>query len=461
MRPDDVNMHDDVSQHPPGASARARRVSHAVMRPLERFIHVQAASGMVLLLCAAIALAWANTRWGVYYDALWEAELEVGVGGWVLHMSLHAFINDVLMAVFFFVIGLEVRLAIHGGELSSFRRASLPVIAAIGGMVVPAGIYFLVNPVTAREGWGVPVSTDTAFALGILALLGARVVPSLRVLLLAIAIIDDIVAIVIIAVFYSSGIELPGILLASIGLLAIVGLQRLGVRHVVAYAGPAIVVWAGCWWAGIHPTVAGILVGLLTPAKTWYGHHGFLDAAYRHLATITRGVGVPNWKAVDVERPMSELRRAQREAVSPAERIEAAMHAWAAFAIMPIFALANAGIDFSSVDLGAAPRLAAGISSGLVVGKLAGIVSAVWIAVKVGISELPPPVTWRGIVVIAAVAGVGFTMALFIANLAFRDREALQDISSIAVLVASAVSGLLALVLGRILLPKPNAPQEA
>ena len=459
MRPDGVNGFDDVSEHPPGASARARRVSRAVMRPLERFIHVQAASGIVLLLCAAIALAWANSRWGGTYAALWETHFAVGIGHWMFRMSLHSFVNDVLMAVFFFVIGLEIRREIHDGQLRSVRRASLPVFAAIGGMAVPAAIYMLVAPAHVREGWAVPMSTDTAFALGILALLGARIAPSLRVLLLAVAMIDDIVAITIISIFYSSGLNLFGVVLAVIGLGAILGLQRFGVRHVIAYAGPAIAVWAGCWQAGIHPTVAGILVGLLTPAKTWYGHQGFVDAAYRHLATIARRLGLPNRTTLDVKRPMSDLRRAQREAVSPVERIEAAMHAWAAFAIMPIFALANAGIDFARVDIGAAPRLVAGVVGGLVVGKLAGIVGAVWIAVRLGIAELPSHVTWRGIVVLGAVAGVGFTMALFIANLAFRERGT-QDLATIAVLLASAVAGLLALTLGLILLPKPEAARE-
>jgi NhaA family Na+:H+ antiporter len=271
-----------------------------------------------------------------------------------------------------------------------------------------------------------------------------------------VAIIDDIVAIVIIAIFYSSRLNLFGVVIAFAGLGAILGLQRLGVRHIVAYAGPAIAVWVGCWQAGVHPTIAGILVGLLTPARTWYGHQGLVDAGYRHLATIARRLGLPNRNGLDVKLPMSELRLAQREAVSPVERVEAAMHAWAAFAIMPIFAFANAGIDFGRVDIGSAPRLVAGIVGGLVLGKLAGIVVGVWIAVRLGIAQLPPRVTWRGIVVLGAVAGVGFTMALFIAGLAFQERGT-QEIATIAVLLASAFSGLLAVTLGLILLSKHAA----
>jgi NhaA family Na+:H+ antiporter len=457
MTDDDPNPFDNVAEHPPGASPGARRVSRAVMRSLERFIRVQSASGILLLMAAAVALAWANTRWDAAYEALWERQLELAIGGWSVRMSLHSFVNDVLMAIFFFVIGLEVRREIHGGELSNFRRASLPVIAAVGGMAVPAGIYLLFGPADAQAGWSVPVSTDTAFALGVLALLGSRIVPSLRVLLLTIAIVDDLVAIVIIAIFYSTGIELRGVVLTLTGLGAILGLQWFGVRRVAAYVAPALVVWTGCWWAGIHPTIAGILVGLLTPARTWYGHKGFLDAAYRHLGTIARGLKIPDRRSRDIRHPMSELRRVQREAVSPVERIEAALHPWAAFVIMPVFVFANAGINFASADLAAAPRLIVGVVAGLVLGKLAGIVLASRIAVKLGIAELPPQVSWHGMVIVGAVAGIGFTMALFIADLAFTGRPVLQDVSTVAVLIASAASALLALILGRILLPPAGA----
>jgi NhaA family Na+:H+ antiporter len=261
-------------------------------------------------------------------------------------------------------------------------------------------------------------------------------------------------AIVIIAIFYSSGIEPRGAILAVIGVIAIVGLQWFGVRRAAAFAAPAIVVWSGCWWAGIHPTVAGILVGLLTPARTWYGHAGFIEAAYRHLGSIERGLRIANHTPGDVARPMSALRLAHREAVSPVERIELAVHAWAAFIIMPLFAFANAGIDFRSVDLSAAPLVVAGVVIGLVVGKLIGIVVAARIVVKLGITKLPPQVTWRGIVVVGAVAGIGFTMALFITNLAFKGYPMLQQVSTVAVLVASAAAALLALALGHLLLPR-------
>jgi NhaA family Na+:H+ antiporter len=425
------------------------------MRSLERFIHVQAMSGVILLAAAAMALAWANSPWGGAYDAVLATRFELQVGRWSVGTSLKSVVNDVLMAIFFFVIGLEVRRRMHGGELGTLREAALPIIAALGGMVVPAAIYVMaVGPFgDASAGWGVPVSTDTAFALGVLALLGSRIAPNMRVLLLAIAIIDDVLAVLMIAIFYSSRIDPRGICVAVAGISAVLVLQRFGVRRVASYVIPAVVVWIGIWWAGIHPAFAGIVVGLLTPARTWYGHEGLADAARHHIEVIDRPAS-GGTRLRDLARSMLELRRAHREAVSPVERIEAALHTWTAFAIMPMFAFANAGIDFGQVDVAAAPRLAVGVVAGLVVGKLAGIVLASAGAVKLGIARLPIGVTWRGVAVVGAVAGIGFTMALFIANLAFAARPDLRDVATTAILCSSAVSVVLALLVGRVVLSK-------
>lgn len=445
-----------VSEHPPGASAAARRVSRAVMRPLERFIRVQAASGIVLVTATGLALVWANSPWRGAYEALFATRLALSIGPWSVATSVGFLINDVLMAVFFLAIGLEMRRELHEGELRSLRRAALPIAMSLGGMVVPAAIYVMIAGAVGKlsAGWGVPVSTDTAFALGVLALLGPRITPGLRVLLLAIAIIDDLLAILIIAIFYSAGIELRGIALALGGIGGILILQRFGVRRAMAYAAPAAVVWLGTWWAGIHPTIAGVIVGLLTPARTWYGAEGLAEAARRHVQEIDRPVRTGGTRLRALARSMFELRRAHREAVSPVERVETALHVWAAFVIMPVFAFANAGVDFSRVDLALAPRLAAGIATGLVVGKLAGIVIAGAGSVKLGIAELPLGVTWRGIAVIGAVAGIGFTMALFIARLAFSGQSAVRDVAIVAVLSASAVAAVFALILGRVALPR-------
>lgn len=425
------------------------------MRSLDRFIHVQAMSGVVLLAAAAIALAWANSPWGGVYEALLATRLELQVGRWSVGTSLKFLVNDVLMAIFFFIIGLEVRRRMHGGELGTLREAALPIIAALGGMAVPAAIYLMAvgSFGDASAGWGVPVSTDTAFSLGVLALLGSRIAPNVRVLLLAIAIIDDVVAILVIAIFYSSRIDPRGICVAAAGISAVLILQRFGVRRVASYVIPAMVVWIGIWWAGIHPTFAGIIVGLLTPVRTWYGHEGLADAARHHIEVIDSPAS-GGTRIRDLARSMLELRRAHREVVSPVERMEAALHTWTAFAIMPVFAFANAGIDFGQVDVAAAPRLVVGVVTGLVVGKLAGIVLASAGAVKLGIARLPVGVTWGGVAVVGAVAGIGFTMALFIANLAFAERPDLRDVATTAILCSSAVSVVLALLVGRVVLSK-------
>jgi NhaA family Na+:H+ antiporter len=434
------------------------------MQPLERFIRVQAASGIVLLATAGCALVWANSPWGESYRAFFATRFEIAVGPWSVATSLDFLIDDVLMAMFFLVIGLEVRRELHGGSLGSLRRAALPIAGALGGMVVPAAIFvMLVGAVgDASVGWGVPISTDTAFALGVLALLGPRIAPGLRVLLLAIAIVDDLLAILIIAVFYSSGIALTGIVVAFGGIGGILILQRFGVRNVLAYVVPAVVIWFGIWRAGIHPTIAGVLVGLLTPARTWYGPEGLAAAARHHIEESERPADSGGTRLRDIARSVFELRRAHREAVSPVERVETALHVWAAFFIMPVFAFANAGIDFDQVNVAGAPRLAAGVAAGLVVGKLVGVLLACAGAVKLGIAELGRDVTWRGIAVIGAAAGIGFTMALFIANLAFAGRPELRDVAFVAVLFASAVAAGLALILGRVLLRRPakNQPDE-
>ncbi|MBA3818082.1 MAG: Na+/H+ antiporter NhaA [Deltaproteobacteria bacterium] len=450
-----------VTDVPPGASHQAVRVARAVFRPLERFLHIQAASGIVLVVAAVIALGWANSPWAGTYSAVFEAPIQLGIGGHGLEVSVRFVINDVLMAIFFFVVGLEIRREMHAGELSDLRRAALPIAAAIGGMIVPALIYLAFNPSgPAASGWGVPMATDIAFAVGVLALLGSRVPPSLRVFLLALAIIDDIGAILVIAVFYSSGIELTGLGIALLGIAAIVGLQRFGVRRVSAYVVPAAVVWAGVYSAGIHPTIAGVIVGLLTPAVAWYGPRRFVASAREDLGQIAE-ITRQDAPTPDFSEPMTKLRRSQREVLSPVERIESAMHPWVAFGIMPVFALANAGVNVGDAGLGTMPLIAVGIAAGLVVGKLVGVLAASMLAVKLGIASLPRGATWRGVGVVGLVAGIGFTMALFIAELAFAGRPALHGVAKIGVLLASAAAALATLVVGRLLLDARPVPGAA
>jgi len=441
------------SPAPPEAWQPARRLAEHIIKPIERFLHIQAASGIVLLVAAVAALVWANSPWGHLYERLWQAPVSIGVGSFTFTHSIRFLINDGLMVVFFFVVGLEIRREIHEGELSEPRRAALPVAAALGGMVMPAVIYLLLNPERpARDGWAVPMATDIAFAVGVLALLGRRVPASIRVLLLAVAIIDDIGAIVVIALFYSTGVVWAGLALAGGGVALVVVLQRIGVRLPLAYVPPGAIIWAGMLWGGVHPTIAGVVLGLLTPVRPWFGAHGFLSAAQAAIERV-RGQVDRGHDARELIAPLADLGEARREALSPVVRIEAALHAWVAFGVMPLFALANAGVNVRDVNLGGpdSTPLLLGIIAGLVIGKPVGILLASLAAIRLGIATLPAGVTWTGVTLVGCVAGIGFTMAIFVAGLAFPDAGHL-GVATLGVLAASAVAAVVGLVVGRLLL---------
>jgi len=448
---------------PPEASARALAVRDRVVRPIERFLQIEASAGIVLLACALLALGWANSPWSAGYHALWHLPIGFRVGPVAFERDLHFWINDGLMVVFFFVVGLEIRRELHAGELSTPRRAALPVIAALGGMLAPALIYLALNPAPpGRQGWGVPTATDIAFAVGVLALLGRRVPAALRVLLLALAIIDDIGAILIIAIFYSSGVAASGLMIAGAGVLAVLVLQRFAVRKPLAYLAPALLIWGGMLRSGVHPTIGGVVIGMLTPVRPWFGRKGFLHAAGEALADFRDRAG--NHEAAhQLVSPLEKLNQARREAVSPVVRLETSLHPWVAYLIMPLFALANAGVTFDQVDFGeGAVPVAVGIGLGLVAGKPLGIVLASLLAVRLRIAALPGGIALKHLVVLGAVSGIGFTMSLFVAQLAFQS-PGLLGVGKLAVLVGSGLSAVLGLALGWLLLPgsAPVAAQAA
>ena len=449
------------SHLPPEARRPIVRVARALLRPVERFLAIEAASGLILLFAAAIALAWANSPWADHYHALWQTRLGFTVGDHTVSASLHYLINDVLMAIFFFVVGLEIRREMHGGELSDLRRAALPIVAALGGMVAPALLYLALAPAGARAGWGVPMATDIAFAVGVLALLGRRVPPALRILLLALAIIDDIGAIIVIALFYSGGVSAQGFAIAGAGIAAVLALRALGVRRALAYVPAGAVIWIGVAKAGVHPTIAGVIIGLMTPARAWYGVQRFLTESRQRLDEVEVACADGHADPHALHQPLAELGRAHREATSPVERLEHLLHPWVAYLIMPVFALANAGVDLSGLDVTAAPGALAGVIVGLVVGKPLGILLACALAVRLGVARLPRGIDARGLVVVGVVAGVGFTMALFIAGLAFPAAPDLHGVAKLGVLLASASAAVLAYGLGRALLPLAPAAGSA
>ncbi len=434
----------------------AQQAVRLIAKPLEQFLKIQAASGILLLICAVVAMVWANSPWQSSYFAIWHTHIHFSFGPIEFDRDLHFVINDILMVLFFFVVGLEIRRELHQGELSELRRASLPAAAALGGMVVPAAIYAAFNHGTpAAAGWGVPMATDIAFAVGVLALLGKRVPAALRVLLLALAIIDDIGAILVIAIFYSSGGDyLGGLSVVGAGVLGVVLLQRIGVRSPWAYVVPGFVVWLGFLDAGVHPTIAGVLLGLMAPVRSWFGTTGFIEEAESALDDFRHVAARSDHDEHDLVHALERIRQARTEALPPVVRLEEALNPWVAFGIMPLFALANAGVTVGAVDLGAAgaTALATGVAVGLALGKPLGIVGFSLLAVALGLSTLPRGVDAKGLIVVGLLGGIGFTMALFIGQLAFSDAASL-GVAKLAVLVASAVTGILGLVVGWLMLP--------
>lgn len=452
-----------LAPNPPEASDLARRVTAKFLRPLEHFLHVEAASGIVLLVAAVVALVWANSSWASSYEHLWHTPITFGFGESVFTQTLHFWINDGLMVIFFLVVGLEIRREIYEGELADLRRAALPVAAAIGGMAAPALIYLALNDAPApRQGWGIPMATDIAFAVGVMALLGKRVPAALRVLLLALAIIDDIGAILVIAIFYSQGISWMWLLVAAAGVLGVTVFQRLGVRRALAYVLPGAALWVGMLQAGIHPTIAGVILGLLTPVRAWFGKEGFVAATRDAVENFRVHIQREGHDVHDLQEPLRRIEQAQREALSPVVRIQTALHPWVAFGIMPLFALANAGVSLRGLsDLDASSiSVILGVLLGLVVGKPLGILAASFASVKLGICTLPRGVTWGGILLVGLVAGIGFTMAIFIAGLAFADATLLAA-AKLAVLISSGLAAVAGLLTGRLLLPAAPPPGAA
>jgi NhaA family Na+:H+ antiporter len=425
-----------------------------IFRPFERFMHIEASSGIVLMIAVMIALAWANWPGSHSYHDIWHMPLSIQFGEWRISQSLHFFINDVLMTIFFLVVGLEIRREMHEGALANARLAALPLIAAFGGIVVPACIYVFINTdAQLRNGWAVPTATDIAFAVGVLTLLGKRVPAQLRILLLAIAIIDDIGAILVIAFFYSSGVKISGLLIAAAGVVLVRVYNYHGIRSAWPYVVPGAVVWIGVLMAGVHPTIAGVALGLLTPVVTPVDRQTLFDTATDMFGKLRDRLTGPDDDPHNTVSSLQKLKSMQRELIPPVLRVQLALHPWVAFGIMPIFALANAGVvvDQAALQAITTSTVSLGVIAGLVLGKPIGIALASLIAVRIGMATFPPGVNVNGLWVIGTLAGIGFTMSIFLGQLAFADAATLAT-AKMAILVASTVAAILGLVLGKQLL---------
>ncbi len=424
-------------------------------KPLRQFLKIEVASGVVLFVATLIAVAAANTQFRDLYNSLWNMTLTVGIDDWKLSYPLWYWVNDGLMTVFFFLVGLEIKREIVTGELRDVRRVISPVVAAVGGAAIPAVIYLLLlGDHPGQQGWAVPMATDIAFVVGALALLGKRVPHGLKVFLLTLAIVDDIIAVLIIAVFYSAKLNFAWLSIAAFGVAGVVVMNRLGVRTVVGY----LIVGAGVWLctlkSGIHPTISGVVLGLLTPAVPLISRNMLGRGLKKALNIVESDLKEDSVKLSDV---MEEVDFTTRESLSPLERFEANVHPWAAFVIMPIFALANAGVEFSTTAL--LSPVAVAVALALLIGKPLGIILSLALVVKVRLGILPGGTNWKAVTGGGCLAGIGFTMSLFVASLSM-DGVLLSNAKA-GILVASAVSGVLGIALLALSLRKrPQDPMK-
>ncbi len=420
---------------------------------MQRFLGIEAAGGILLIIAAVIALIWANSPWSDSYFDLWNTEITLGIGELISlehhghALTLGEFINDVLMVLFFFVVGLEIKRELVTGELNTRRAASLPAAAAIGGMVVPALIYFVFNQSgEAEAGWGIPMATDIAFAVGVVSLLGTRVSTSLKVFLLTLAIVDDIGAILVIAIFYTSQLSIGWLVAAVLTVLVTILLKKIKIWYMPVYVVLGIFLWYAIFESGVHATIAGVIMGLLAPA--------------RPLLEDEEEVELLKIQNIDEvrTRSLSRLAFQIKETVPVTERLQNLLHPLTGFIILPLFALANAGVVLSTDAIGDAVSsgVTQGIVFGLVIGKIAGITLFTLLAVKLGLCVLPIGATTRHIAGVAAIAGIGFTVSMFIGELAF-DNATLQAEAKIGILFAS----LVAAIVGTVILYKASEIETA
>ncbi|HEX6150980.1 Na+/H+ antiporter NhaA [Nocardioides sp.] len=437
--PDLPGRRDALWRRGPVYTESDRTMARLVARPVREFLRVEYASSVLLLTAAVVALVWANSPWSSTYDDLWRTHISLDLGVLRLDESLQYWVNDALMVVFFFVVGLEIKYELVHGDLRDPRSAALPIVAAIGGMVVPAGIYaVVVGGGDGSAGWGIPMATDIAFAVGVLGLLGRRIPAPARLFLLTLAVVDDIGAILVIAVFYTADLDLVWLAIA-VGLL----LVMLAMRVLRIWAVPAYVLVGGLAWlatleSGVHATLAGVAIGLMTPARPLLEERVAREYAREAIS--------------DHELDADELARMRfllDESVSMVERLQTRLHPLSAYVVLPVFALANAGVELGGGVLGTAAgsAIALGITLGLVVGKPVGIVLAALVAVRLGLGRLPDGTSWRMLTGLGAVGGIGFTVSLFIAGLSFPGDELLTGEAKIGILAGSLLSALLGVTL--------------
>lgn len=424
----------------PGGDRVARLLSY----PFQEFFQAKTSSGLLLIGCTIVAMALANSPWSASYEALWETHLTIGLADAALDLSLHAWINDGLMALFFLLVGLELKREFLVGELATPRQALLPILAAAGGALLPAGIYLIFNFGTdAVSGWGVPMATDIAFTLGILALLGSRVPFGLKVFLSALAIVDDLFAVLIIALFYSHGLNIMALVVAGIIVLMLVGVNRLGIRHRTLYVILGIALWLAFLFSGVHATIAGVVLAFAIPVRARINADEFVERGHNLLDRFEQAETPGHGLFMNDEQQSSvqALENACEELQAPLARLEHALHNVVSFVIVPLFVLANAGVPID-LSVGIISPVSVGVALGLILGKQLGVTLFAWLAVILRLAQMPEGVTWRHLYGVGWLAGVGFTMSLFIANLAFSNTHPTFLIQAkIGILAAAIISG--------------------
>lgn len=438
-----------------------RRIPRAFIRPIMRFAQIEASSGLVLLTAALLALIWANAPFGESYRRFWETHLTIAVGGFNFSESLKDVVNDALMVIFFFVVGLEIKRELVVGELRDPKKAALPAIAALGGMVVPALIFIAFTVGSGGEasrGWGIPMATDIAFSIGVISLLGSRVSSGAKFFLLALAIADDIGAITVIAVFYTEDLALGWLAAGIVGLVLVYVAQRSGIRSTLFYAVVGLFIWFFVFESGVHATLAGVSLGLMTPVYPLYGDDDYYKRSSWILGRFQMNAASPQ-RRERLDHDAMELAAVARESISPLDRIERSLQPWSSFVVIPLFALANAGVRFVDFQSGIGAALTnpvtLGVGVGLLVGKLTGISLATWIAVRLGLGRLPRQTGWSQIIGLAMLAGVGFTVSLFVTELAFTS-AVLADSAKIGIFIGSGLAG----VIGYFMLRSMKTPRE-
>ena len=418
--------------------------------PLTRFIQTETSSAIVLFLAAVFALLWANSSWSEQYFDLLHAHIHVDVGFWELNESVHFWVNDILMVIFFFLVGLEIKREIVAGELANPKSVMVPIVAAVGGMVVPALLYVWLNTGgDGLNGWGIPIATDIAFAIGVVTLAGSRIPFSLRIMLLALAVVDDIGGILIIAIFYTEELNLIPLVMAGGTLLVAYVAQRNGLWYTPIYIALGILGWVAMHDAGIHPTVIGVAFALLTPWQSWYSREGFVEGAEQALGKYKESAGsVTTAEQEDSEHSgevgaLIQLHEEASRALSPLDRLEHSLQPIVAFGIVPIFAFINSGVMLSGdvINDAIVSPITLGVGIGLVLGKPIGILAFTWLAVRLG-ATLPTGMNYLAVIGVGLLAGIGFTVSLLIADLSFPDSAQMLDQAKIGIIVASLLAGL-------------------